>query len=135
MIVRTICFSCLDLSILEYINSQRRDLNLVNKYWTLSKFFGSKEFSSTSRKWHAISYCFPKGLDKVVQISFGVLYASMWNYRLGEIEMYRRLWTSSMQFKYLYFPTAKVHFVYMAMAIWYNPLPLSRCIILGFHSK
>jgi len=90
MIARINCFSSLDFSITQSFNSRRRDFNSVKKSCKLSKFFESKDFSSTSIKWPLISFFLPKSPSKMVQISFGVFHALMWNHRLGDTDTHRR---------------------------------------------
>jgi hypothetical protein len=75
--VRTICFSSLDLSTTQALSCDSKSLNFVKKYWILSKIFGSNVINSTSIMCPLILACFQKSPSQVVQASLGVLQKDM----------------------------------------------------------
>jgi hypothetical protein len=75
--VRTICFSSVDLSTPQALSCDSKSLNFVKKYWILSKLFGSNVRSSTSIMCPLISSYFPKIPSNIFQASLGVLQEDM----------------------------------------------------------
>jgi hypothetical protein len=70
--VRTICFSSY-LSTPQALSCDNKYVYFVNKYWRLSKLFGSNVRNSTSIMCPLISSYFPKISSMVVHASMGVL--------------------------------------------------------------
>jgi hypothetical protein len=62
---RTICFSSLYISTPQALSCDNKSLNFVNKYWILSKLFGSNVRSSTYNMCPLISYYFKNIPSKV----------------------------------------------------------------------
>jgi hypothetical protein len=111
--VRTICFSSLYLSTSQALSCDSKSLNFVNKYWILSKIFGSNVRNSTYNMCPLISSCFPNIPSKVVQGSLRVLQEDMSKRRPGEIRLQILSNASSIRFRYLDFSMDNVGSVFI----------------------
>jgi hypothetical protein len=75
--VRSICFSSLDLSTPQALSCDSKSLYFVKKSWRFSKIFGSNVKNYTSIMCPLISYSFPKIPSMLVQDSLEVLQEDM----------------------------------------------------------
>ena len=126
--VRTICFSSLDLSTPQALSCNSKSLYFVKKSWRLSNLFGSNVRNSTLSMCPLISSYFPKIPSKMLQDSMGVLQEDIWKRRSGEIRLQIVLSASSIRFKYLDFSMADVGFVSVFKVKLYN-LMVQICIL------